>query len=104
MRNDKHYATTISDALYRGGQCVFALRIQIRVRLVENDQKGVTEQRAGERDALALAGRQCRAVGADIRLVTIRKVEDHIVDVGSLGRCDDGSAVLVALQAPDILG
>ena len=72
------------------------------VGLIENDQKGVTEQSAGERDALALASRQCRAVWAYIRLIGIGEAEDHIVDAGGLGRCNDGVAVLLFLEPADI--
>ena len=49
-----------------------ALGVEVRGRLVEDDERRVAQERARERDPLALAGRERPAAVADDRLVAVR--------------------------------
>src|SRR3954454_17805052 len=65
------------------------LRIKRGGSLVEQDDRGVLDQRARHRDALSLAARKLRAVLADRRVVAKRKAHDEIMRAGRLRRLDD---------------
>ena len=73
----------------RLGQRVFALGVEVGVGLVEHDQERIAVERPGERHALALAGRQRRAALADLGLVAVRQLQDHVVHAGGAGGGDD---------------
>ena len=57
--------------------------------VVEDQDRGVGEQRAGDGDALPLAARERVAPLADDRVVALGQVGDEAVGVGRLGRGDD---------------
>jgi hypothetical protein len=63
-----------------------------------------TSRPAGERQALALAGRQRRAARPEPRLVAVGQAQDHLVHVGGLRRGDDGGAIRRRLEAGDVVG
>ena len=54
-------------------------------RLVEDQDGGVAEQRAGDGDALALATGQPDAALAHHRLIALRQARDELVGVGAAG-------------------
>src|SRR5262245_57485788 len=64
-------------------------RIERGGGLVEQDDRRIPDQRARDRDALALAARQFEAVFANRRVVATRKDHDEIVRMRGLGRGDD---------------
>ena len=64
-------------------------RIERGGGLVEQDDRRVLDQRARDRDALALAAGQLQAVLADRRVVAVRERHDEVVRVGGLGGGDD---------------
>ncbi len=64
-------------------------RIQRRGRLVEQDDRRILDQRARDRDALALAAGQLHAMLADRRIVAGGKAEDEVVRMRGLGGGDD---------------
>ena len=66
MRDDDDDAVALAHAENRLGQSFVALRVEIGIGLVEHDQERIAIERAGERDALRLAGRERSAVLADL--------------------------------------
>ena len=52
-------------------QRLVAFGVEIGIRLVEHDQERIAIERARERDALALPGRQRAAVFADLGVVAV---------------------------------
>ena len=59
----------------------FALAVEARGRFVENQDRRVGENRARDRDALALAARQPHAALADDRVVALLELLDELVAV-----------------------
>ena len=53
--------------------------VERRGRLIEQDDRRVLDQRAGNGDALALAAGELQPVLADRRIVSARQAEDEIV-------------------------
>ena len=70
----------------RGLHQRLALGIERRGRLVEQQQRRVAQDRARDRDALALAARQRDAALADRRVVALRQPADELVGERELGR------------------
>src|SRR4029077_13904956 len=58
-------------------------------RLVEDQDPWVGEERAGERDQLALAQREARAALLQLRLVAVLQLEDELVRADRLRRRAD---------------
>ena len=81
MREDQRRA-----ALHQPLQRLLDRRLVLRIdrgeRLVEDEDRGVEEQRARDRDALALAAREARPALADARFVAFGQGEDEIMRVG----------------------
>ena len=50
---------------------LLALAVEIRIRLVQHDQERIAIERAGQRDALPLAGREHGPAFADLGLVAL---------------------------------
>ena len=75
------------------------VEVDVRGRLVEDQDARVGDERAGERDELALAGRQLRAALADGRLVAVLEALDELVGADGAG----GGAHLVVrrVRAPE---
>jgi hypothetical protein len=63
----------------------FGLGVERRGRLVENQDRRVLEQRAGNRQALALAAREQHAVLADLGVEALRQAVDELARVGGFG-------------------
>jgi len=70
QHNDRSARLEIDDRLVQGR---LALAVEVRVRLVEEDKKGVAIQGACERDALPLSSRQHHTAFADSRVIAGRK-------------------------------
>ena len=64
-------------------------RIERAGRLVEQQDRRVLQEGAGERDALALAAGEAPAAGADDGVVAVRQPHDEVVRRRGLGRRDD---------------
>ena len=71
--------------------------------LVEQDDRRVLDQRARDRDALALAAGKLRAALADRRVVAGRKRADELVGVRGLGGGDDLGLARAGLADGDVL-
>ena len=61
------------------------LRVEVRRRLVEDQQRRVPHQRPGQRDAALLAGRQPPAAVADPRVVAAPELRDELGGAGQRG-------------------
>ena len=55
----------------RDGQRRIPRRIKIRIRLVEHDKERIAIERARERNALPLTGRERTALLADLRVISV---------------------------------
>ena len=62
------------------------LRIDRRERLVEQQDRRVAQQSAGDGDALALAAGELDALLADDGAIALGQARDEIMDIGGLGR------------------
>ena len=71
------------------------LRIEACGRLVQDEERRVADERAGDGDSLALAARQVRRAFAQLRIVPGRHLLDELVRIGPYGGRDD----LVARRA-----
>ena len=60
-----------------------------RGRVVQHQDRGVGDQRPGQRDPLALPAGQGEALLADDGVVAVRQVADELVGLGGPGRRDD---------------
>src|SRR5574343_372058 len=82
----------------------FGLGVDRRGRFVEYQDARIDEQRAGDRDALALAAGQALAAFADQRVVAVRQAQDELVGVGGAGSGDNFLARCVRFAVGDVVG
>ena len=68
---------------------VLAVGVERGGGLVEDDDRRVAQQRAGDADALALAAGQAGALGAELGVVAVGQALDELVGGGGLGGVDD---------------
>src|SRR5271166_26134 len=68
---------------------LLGFRIERRGRLIEQDNRRVLEEGAGDRDALALTAGKLHAALAAGRVVSVFETHDEVVRIGRLGRGDD---------------
>ena len=80
MGDDDDDAAAGTHAEDRFAQRLLALRIEVGIRLVENDEEGIAVERPGKRETLPLAGGKGGPAFADLGLVAVRQLEDEIVD------------------------
>ena len=95
---DSRWAMTIAvrPASSRRRPCLdraLGLDVDVRGRLVEHEDARVGDQCAGERDQLALAGRQLHAALADLGVVAVLELVDEVVGADGARR---GGDLLVA--------
>ena len=81
-----------------------AFGVEVRVGLIEHDQKRVAVERARERNALRLAGGQRRALFADPGPVALGHADDQVVHARGLRRRDDGLRRRIRRKARNVLG
>src|SRR5206468_8669591 len=74
-----------------GEDLVGGFRIETRGRLVQDQDRGTADERAGDREALALAAGQVRGAFAELGVVAVRHGFDELVCV----RLDRGGYDLV---------
>src|SRR5258707_10221158 len=80
-----------------------AIDIEIGVRLVQYDQKGVAEHCAREANPLPLAGGQRGAAFTDLSLVSVRETQNHLMSTRDMGGFDDGLGGCASVKARDVL-
>ena len=69
-------------------QVALGLGVDRRHRVVEHEHARAGDERARERDPLALAAREVDAALADQRVVAVRQVVDELGDAGRLARVE----------------
>ncbi|MDA9409932.1 hypothetical protein XH80_25275 [Bradyrhizobium sp. CCBAU 45384] len=89
MRDNHDNAAALTNVHNCFGQRLFTVRIQIRGRLVEHDQEGISIERACKSNTLSLTGRQCHAALPDFRAVGVGKREDEIMHACRARRFQD---------------
>src|SRR6185295_15431466 len=77
--------------------------VERRRRLIEQQQRGIADDRARDRDALALPARQRVAALTDRRVVFLRQAHDVAVNLGLARRCLDLLVAGAFLAEPDVL-
>ena len=65
---------------------LFRFRVDIAGRLVEDQNLGIVQQRAGDRKPLFLAAREARTFFAQLRFIAELRPTDEIMSAGRLGR------------------
>src|SRR5205814_8143166 len=83
MRDDNGDGAAGAQPKNSAGQRLVAFGIEVGVRLVEHDQERVAVERASERDALRLSGRQRAAVFAGDGVIALGQVDDGTVQPAS---------------------
>ena len=86
----------------RLGQRLFALRIQIGVRLIQHHEFRIAEKGAGKRDALFLAARKRCAIGGDHGFIALRETGDQLVHIGQHRRLINLPVLDIVAHAADI--
>ena len=71
----------------------FGLHIHRTGAVVQDQDLGLGEQRAGDGDALLLSARQIDAALLDVGIVSVRQLQDEIVRLGRLGRGEISSSL-----------
>ena len=89
MGDDDDDAAAVAHAHDGLAERFVALGVEIGVRLVQHDQERIAVERARERDALRLPGRERGAAFADLGLVALGQADDQIMDAGRRGCRDD---------------
>ena len=81
-----------------------AFRVERAGRLVEQQDRRIAQQRAGERDALALTAGERHAALAEPGGVALRHGPDEAVGLGRLGGAHDIGVAGVGAPVADVLG
>lgn len=81
-----------------------ALRIEIGIGLVQDNERGPAIERTRQRDPLALPTRKLRPAVADFGVVALGQPQDHLVATRGLGGLDDVARIGLAGKAGDVLG
>ena len=103
VRDDERGAP-LHQALERGLHQRLALGVERGGGLVEQQQRRVAQDRARDRDALALAARQRHAALADRRVVALRQALDELVGKRLLGRAPHVGVGRLRPAEPDVVG
>ena len=82
---DRDDRPSLREALERGLHRTLGLRVERGRRLVENEDRGVAQDRPRDRDPLLLPAREPVAALADDGLVAVRQRRDQIVDLSRAG-------------------
>src|SRR3989475_427493 len=80
-----------------------ALRVEVRGRLVEDQDRRILEERAGDRDPLALAAGEAHAPLADERVVTVGARQGEVEGVGLASRTHDLLDLVVGPPVGDVV-
>ena len=103
VRHHDHDGAALARAAHRAGQRLVALAVEIGVRLVEHDQEGIAVERPRQRHALRLPGRKRGALLADLGVVALAHLDDHVMHAGFLGGGDDRVRLGFGIEAADVL-
>jgi hypothetical protein len=103
VSDDDRDAVPGAHAEERLGQSLLPRAVEVRVRLVEDDQEGIAVKRAREPHPLALTGRESRTALANGRIVALRQRQDELVHPGEGGSLNDEVRILSRAEARDVL-
>ncbi len=103
VRNHDHDAASRPQLANGAIERKLAFPIEMRVGLVEHDQKWLAEDSPRQRNALALPSRQIYTVRADDGFVSLGKQQDQLVHTGELGGRNDRFRGRILAEARDIL-
>jgi hypothetical protein len=87
----------------RLGQRFLAFGIQIGIGLVEHHQERLAVERTRQSNSLLLAGGERSAAFANLGLVAVRQMQDHLMDAGGHGGRNDRLRGRCAFQPSDVL-
>ena len=85
MRDDDDNPTARPRCRNSARQSLIAIRIEVGVWFIKNEQKGIAIKRTRKCDALPLPGGQGCAAFADLGLVSVGQVQNEIMDTCCLG-------------------
>ena len=74
----------------------FGFRVHAGRRFVQNEDFGVVQDGAGDRDALPFASRKPLPALADIGIVAVRELQNELVAVGGFGRAGITSSIVAS--------
>src|SRR2546430_7717694 len=80
----------------------FALHVEACHRLVQDQNRGITDKRAGDGDALLLAARKSGAALADDRVVTVLQFANELVRIRRPGGGNNLVAAGIRLSVGDV--
>ena len=103
MCNNNNNASPGSHAENRCSKRILSTAIEIRIRLIENDQEGIAIKRTSERDTLPLTRRKIGPCFTDSGAIAFRQFHDKLVHTGSSGRRDDEVGIRRLFEAADIV-
>ena len=86
----------------RLAQRALAFVVEIGIRLVEHNEKGVAKERARQSDALSLSARERFSSFADRGVIAVRQPEDHIVCAGGAGRTQHSIGIRLDAHSCDV--
>ena len=101
---DEEEGASLPQALDSRADELGALGIEIRRRLVEDDEGRVAQERARERDPLQLAGGKWAAAVSDDGLVPVGQLVDECVGSGERRRGPDIAVRRAVASEPDVVG
>ncbi len=70
------------EVFYRLNQCGLSRLVEIGVGLVEDNESRIAKYGTGQSDSLALTTRQPHAAIADVCVIALREMLDHLVGMG----------------------
>ena len=103
MMRDHDGGSAFHQSVERLEHQLFGRRVEPRGRFIEDQDRRVADDGAGDGDALALAAGERHAALADHRVVAFRHPLDEFVRVGEPGRADDLIAGGFGFAVGDVL-
>jgi hypothetical protein len=100
---DDEQRALVGHLVDRGAERALVARVKVRGRLVEQQQRRAGEQRARDRDALALTARHHVPVLADLGVQPLGQPPDELAEVGQLDRSLDRGVVGVGRGVGDVV-
>ena len=101
--DDQEHRPVGAQAFDRLAHELGARRVEVGGRLVEDHERRIAEERAGERDPLGLSSRERPPAVADQRLVAVRKLADETVGAGQPRRVGDVAIAGARVPEADVV-
>src|SRR4051812_37636457 len=104
MSNHDDNSTAAPDIQNGFGKSFLAVGIEIRGRLIEDNQKRIAEEGASKSNALTLPSRQRHSSFTDLRPVAIRERQNEVMRASRPRGVQDGCGRRVRIKPRDIDG